>query len=227
MHGDIMGMQQTMIEIFYTPSTFTTAECEIKFRTTEFDSQPILCRIVGNAIPSKQNVKMQGGKGVQPDEEAEFEIRKTKTRTLLTNKKDMMRTSSKAGVRLEKIPDDALSKTQNYGVNKDKSFSVEPMERNTIGGGNDDKDLFLSKTPKQGGSVSNRITVMEQNFIKEYRHLEELEREKGIKFFQCIGDPPITKDTVQSIKDQRATFIAEVQEFMRDRDVRRFRHVYD
>jgi len=24
---------------------------------------------------------------------------------------------------------------------------------------------------------------MEQNFIKEYRHLEDLEREKGIKFF--------------------------------------------
>jgi hypothetical protein len=148
-----------MIEIFYTPSTFTTAECEIKFRTTEFDSQPILCRIVGNAIPSKQNVKLPGGKGVQPDEEAEFEIRKTKTRTLLTNKKDMMRTSSRAGVRLEKIPDEALSKTQ--GVNKDKSFSVEPMERNTIGGGNEDQDLFLSKTPKQGGSVRNRITVME------------------------------------------------------------------
>jgi hypothetical protein len=38
LHGDIMGMQQTMIEISYTPSTFTTAECEIKFRTTEFDS---------------------------------------------------------------------------------------------------------------------------------------------------------------------------------------------
>jgi hypothetical protein len=25
-----------------------------------------------------------------------------------------------------------------------------------------------------------------------YRRLEDLEREKGIKFFQCIGDPPHT-----------------------------------
>ena len=55
-HGDIYGMQETMIAVHYTPSTFTTAECEIKFRTTEFDSQPILCRIVGNALPTKQNV---------------------------------------------------------------------------------------------------------------------------------------------------------------------------
>jgi hypothetical protein len=41
-----------MIEINYTPSTFTTAEAEIQFRTSEFDSQPVLCRIVGNALPT-------------------------------------------------------------------------------------------------------------------------------------------------------------------------------
>ena len=36
----------------------------------------------------------------------EYDVKKTKTRTLLTNKKEM-RTSSKAGVRLEKLPDGA------------------------------------------------------------------------------------------------------------------------
>lgn len=38
----------------------------------------------------------------------EYDVKKTKTRTLLTNKKEM-RTSSKAGVRLEKIPENAIS----------------------------------------------------------------------------------------------------------------------
>ena len=38
LHGDILGMQDTMIAVHYTPSTYTTAECEIKFRSTEFDS---------------------------------------------------------------------------------------------------------------------------------------------------------------------------------------------
>jgi len=37
-----------------------------------------------------------------------------------------------------------------------------------------------------------KLSKEEQNFIKEYRRLEDLEREKGIKFFQCVGDPPIT-----------------------------------
>jgi hypothetical protein len=32
------------------------------------------------------------------------------------------------------------------------------------------------------------------NFQKEFRRLEELEREKGIKFFECIGDPPMTDE---------------------------------
>ena len=44
-----------------------------------------------------------------------------------------------------------------------------------------------------------KLSQDEQDFIKEYRKLEELEREKGIKFFQCIGDPPHTADFVYSI----------------------------
>ena len=39
---------------------------------------------------------------------------------------------------------------------------------------------------------SVKLSVDEQDFIKQYRKLEELEREKGIKFFQCVGDPPHT-----------------------------------
>jgi hypothetical protein len=26
----------------------------------------------------------------------------------------------------------------------------------------------------------------------DYRKLEDLDREKGIKFFECVGDPPMT-----------------------------------
>jgi hypothetical protein len=38
-----------------------------------------------------------------------------------------------------------------------------------------------------------KLSKAETEFIKEYRRLEDLEREKGIKFFECIGDPPITE----------------------------------
>lgn len=101
-------MQETVIEIHYTPSTYTTAECEIQFRTSEFDMQPKLCRIVGNALPTRQNVKDPREITNEKPAEQEYEVKKTKTRTLLTNKKDAMRTSSKAGVRLEKIPDGSI-----------------------------------------------------------------------------------------------------------------------
>jgi len=38
------------------------------------------------------------------------------------------------------------------------------------------------------------LTDDEFSFLKEYRRLEELERQKGIKFFECIGDPPATDE---------------------------------
>jgi hypothetical protein len=40
---------------------------------------------------------------------------------------------------------------------------------------------------------SVKLSDEEQTFLIEYRKLEELEREKGIKFFQCIGDEPHTE----------------------------------
>jgi len=55
----------------------------------------------------------------------------------------------------------------------------------------------------------------EQDFIKEYRKLEELEREKGIKFFQCIGDPPHTDEFVNSIQNKRFNMIEDDQREMR------------
>ena len=49
-----------------------------------------------------------------------------------------------------------------------------------------------------------KLTDAEQRFIKEYRRLEDLEREKGIKFFQCIGDEPHTEKFVNGIEDNRS-----------------------
>lgn len=54
---------------------------------------------------------------------------------------------------------------------------------------------------------SIKLSGDEQQFIKEYRKLEELEREKGIKFFQCIGDPPHTERFVQAVEDKRHMYI--------------------
>ena len=58
--------------------------------------------------------------------------------------------------------------------------------------------------------------------MKEYRRLEELEREKGIKFFECIGDPPATDEFKDGIKVKRQNFIVDRQNEMRDKDIHRF-----
>jgi hypothetical protein len=163
-------MQQTEILIHYSPSTFTTAECEIQFRTSEFDMQPVMCRIVGNALPSKLNVKS----GETVKEEQEYEVKKTKTRTLLTNKKDAMRTSSRAGVRLEKLPEGSMTGTKVSA----KAQSVDPSMRGPSDLGLATQDIGAPLTLK-----NHKVSAQEQNFIREYRHLEDLEREKGIKFF--------------------------------------------
>jgi len=74
---------------------------------------------------------------------------------------------------------------------------------------------------------SIKLTLVEADFIKEYRRLEEVEREKGIKFFQCIGDPPHTDEFVKQVKDQRLLLVDRRNDEMRHRDLTRFVHEID
>lgn len=63
-----------------------------------------------------------------------------------------------------------------------KAFSVDPMDRSLdFGSKIGDQTHAGSQTPF--ALKNQKISPMEQNFIKEFRHLEDLEREKGIKFF--------------------------------------------
>lgn len=39
-----------------------------------------------------------------------------------------------------------------------------------------------------------KLSEDELAFLMDYRKLEALEREKGIKFFECVGDPPMTDE---------------------------------
>jgi len=54
---------------------------------------------------------------------------------------------------------------------------------------------------------TKNMSATELQFLKEFRKLEDLEREKGIKFFECIGDPPATEQFVSHVKVLRNNFI--------------------
>lgn len=56
-----------------------------------------------------------------------------------------------------------------------------------------------------------KLSEAEHNFLKEYRTLEDLEREKGIKFFECVGDPPATETFIENVKVKRQNFIINSQ----------------
>ena len=55
-------------------------------------------------------------------------------------------------------------------------------------------------------------------FLMDYRKLEDLEREKGIKFFECVGDPPMTEQFQQGVDSARGDFITNKQVEMRQND---------
>jgi hypothetical protein len=85
--------------------------------------------------------------------------------------------SIRGGVTLDKIPE--------------KNFKTKKVESN------DDTKAIVSQ------SKSMKLSESDMAFLKEYRTLEDLEREKGIKFFECIGDPPATPTFVNNVVAKR------------------------
>ena len=75
---------------------------------------------------------------------------------------------------------------------------------------NDDTEAIV----KQAKSM--KLSDVDMAFLKEYRTLEDLEREKGIKFFECIGDPPATQEFKDNVVVKRNNYIGDTREKMRD-----------
>lgn len=67
-----------------------------------------------------------------------------------------------------------------------------------------------------------KLSEDELAFLMNYRKLEDLEREKGIKFFECVGDPPMTDAFKHNVEDTRIIFTTNKQVEMRAADCRRF-----
>lgn len=67
-----------------------------------------------------------------------------------------------------------------------------------------------------------KLSEDELAFLMDYRKLEDLDREKGIKFFECVGDPPMTGPFKQGIEDTRNNFNTKKQTEMRSNDCSRF-----
>lgn len=52
-----------------------------------------------------------------------------------------------------------------------------------------------------------KLSEDELAFLMDYRRLEDLEREKGIKFFECVGDPPMTDEAKNDVEASRSGFV--------------------
>lgn len=206
--GEIKAMDKTPIEIVYRPSTNTTAQATFKMTTTEFNSQPCIVRIVGSATAGSIDVssKIQNPYYIEDpqsyqdiDEESEhrLDVTKTKSKTLLRNKPQQYSKRPGSGVKLKKIDQSQLSTTRK-GVETDRQ--------------SEDRQALVETQP----TIKTKLTPDEQEFITKYRQLEELDKVKEIKFFECLGDPPITDEEIDEHRKKRKDIIDKINKMRFD-----------
>lgn len=194
MSGEIKALSKTPIEILYRPSTNTTAQASFKLTTTEFNSKPCIVRVVGSAVPGTFNVGPRDNIEIEEyqhsdreDDEPDHLIRKDKPKTLLKNKTVGYQKRPGSGVKLKKIESVKLTARGLEAELKPDELQAE----------------FANTLP----TLKIKLTLDEQDFITVYRQLEELDKVKEIKFFRCLGDPPITEEDINWHKDKRQIYI--------------------
>lgn len=65
----------------------------------------------------------------------------------------------------------------------------------------------LGLTEKQYAKNTMKMSQTEADFFQDFKKLELLEKEKGIKFFECVGDPPMTDEFQENISVKRQNYI--------------------
>ena len=158
-----------------------------------------MIRLFGSAVPQQLDVQQFYGQQQELDNTLPLEdsailqssdrVIKRKGRTLLTDKSTRP-TRPDGKHTLDKIPEKSFKKTSNTPGDK------------------------LDETAQKLKAMN--LSGDELAFLKEYRRLEDLEREKGIKFFECVGDPPATELFVSGIKVKRQNFIEKNLDEMRE-----------
>jgi|TARA_B110000285_G_scaffold222833_1_gene277496 hypothetical protein len=83
MAGDIVGNATTNINFEYNPKTYSTAECEVTVRTSEFDSKPITVRVVGSAQPNLLKPKNTQDNYYEEEQQEDYRQYAPQTKTLL------------------------------------------------------------------------------------------------------------------------------------------------
>lgn len=169
-------------------------------------------RIVGAAKPGTLNVSTTANvpyyiedpesyRGDMEDKsEYSTDIKKTKSKTLLRNKPKYTKRPT-SGVKLKKIDQSQLSISQKDIGTARKS--LQKTDRTALGA------TEIAPEGDTFAALKIKLTPEQQDFITKYRKLEELDKVKEIKFFRCLGDPPITSEEIEDYKKKREEFIKE------------------
>jgi len=66
------------------------------------------------------------------------------------------------------------------------------------------------------------VLIFDETFVKNYHHVDKQHKEREIKFFQCIGDPALTKEEQTEIVNLRSENNQHLTEFNKDNDLHRY-----
>lgn len=70
--------------------------------------------------------------------------------------------------------------------------------------------------------LNPNVLIFEEAFVKVYHHVETQLKEREIKFFRCIGDPALTKEEGDTIRNMRENNKNYLTNFQRSEDLHRY-----
>lgn len=232
--GLIPGKGSVEIEVSFNPTSALTIVSEYELTVSQFDFEPIKVKIMGSGKLKDKN---------QNETINDRSLKKTKLNKLdhirISAVDNLKGISEKASESLttflnmkdqekllkESIPPIAEENNKTYKplIQSQKSHyenSFSPKKK-----GYNLSDL-TRMTAREGVITSERQTL-EKQFLERFNQIQMLDKEKNIKFFQCIGDPQLRQDEIDSIKKEKEDNYSEFLSKYENEGISRYQAKFD
>ncbi|EGR29602.1 hypothetical protein IMG5_152520 [Ichthyophthirius multifiliis] len=191
--GIIPGEGKIDIQITYIPQTNVTVISEAELKVSQFDFEPLKIRLMGSARykdPAENKTKKQINTSKLPQSNSRLE-KLNKQQTCEQNKENQL--DSQPQLRIENIEQD-----------KDIQNQEQQQELQEIQSSEFQSNFLLNNTEELARSS------YEKQFLNKCSIVNLLQKNKEIKFFQCIGDCDMTEVDIEEIYEKRNNFQKQI-----------------
>ncbi|CAD8145233.1 unnamed protein product [Paramecium pentaurelia] len=203
--GIVPGKGGIDISITYSPQVNVTEVMEVELKIAQFDFEPLCIKIMGSGrFPeNKKTLRPSSTKKLKS-------ITNSSRPKLLQNTQEIPIGESPKPGETQQIENQVQERSKTLKMTKSNKLKRSQSQQQES---NDNIGIDKLKGRQ----------LLEKSYLDHFNQIQSLDKEKEMRFFQCVGDPPINESQVQDIILERQQYLNNYLEDVQAKGTTRYK----